>query len=170
MTSGSNLVLAGFMGTGKTTVGQWVAARLERPFVDIDQVIIARAGKPIAAIFAEGGEAAFRALEAAACHDIAQQSQQVIATGGGALLNPAVRESLAASGLIICLTCDLDEIIRRVGDAPHRPLFTPDRDRLARLLADRAPLYNSLPLHVDTTHRDPSQIAEEVIRLWTLHI
>jgi shikimate kinase len=161
-----NIVLAGFMGTGKTTVGRLVAERLGWRFVDTDDVITARDGRVIAAIFEQDGEATFRQLESAACRDMAALCHQVIATGGGALLDPRVSAAFAARSVVICLTCDLDEIIRRVGDDPARPLFVPDRDRLARLLAARADHYARLPHHVDTTHSSPAQAAEEVIRLW----
>jgi shikimate kinase len=159
-------VLAGFMGTGKTTVGWLVAEQLGWRFVDTDDVIIARAGRTIAEIFEQDGEATFRQLEVAACYDMAALSHQVIATGGGALLDPRVHEAFAAGGLVICLTCDLDEIIRRVGDDPTRPLFAPDRDRLASLLAERADHYARLPHHIDTTRLSPAQAAEEVIHVW----
>ncbi|MBN1680786.1 MAG: shikimate kinase [Anaerolineae bacterium] len=168
MTRGSkvNLVLAGFMGTGKTTVGRMAAARLGMAFVDTDDVIMTRAGCSVAQIFAQYGEAAFRQLEADVCRDLAAQRGYVIATGGGALLDPAVVEAFAAASLIVCLQCTLDEILRRVGDDPSRPLFSPDRERLARLLAERAALYDGLPHQIDTTGLSPEQAVEEVIRLW----
>jgi shikimate kinase len=164
----SNIVLAGFMGTGKSTVGKLAAERLGLAFVDTDEVIVERAGKPISEIFSQEGEQAFRQLEAKVCLDIGGGSGQVIALGGGALLNAKVREDLVARNLVICLTCDLDEIARRVADAsgndPSRPLFV--RDRVASLLASRAEHYAGLPHHIDTTHLSPQQAAEEVIRLW----
>ncbi|MBN1201604.1 MAG: shikimate kinase [Anaerolineae bacterium] len=165
-----NIVLTGFMGTGKSTVGRLVADRLGLAFVDTDAIIEARDGRTIADIFAQDGEAAFRQLEADVCLQTASQRGQVIATGGGALLNPVVRETFEASGLVICLKCGLDEAIRRVGDDPARPLFATERDRLARLLAARADLYDSLPHQIDTTHHSPPEIVEEVLRLWYMQI
>jgi shikimate kinase len=161
-----SIVLAGFMGTGKTTTGHIVATRLGWRFVDTDAVIEARSGRTIAQIFAADGEAAFRALEAVVCPEMAAIVHQVVAVGGGALLNPAIRDGVEAQSLVVGLTCDLDEIIRRVGDDPARPLFVPDRAALERLLAARAAHYASLPHSIDTTHRTPEQTAEEVIRLW----
>ncbi|MEJ5200370.1 MAG: shikimate kinase, partial [Anaerolineae bacterium] len=90
-----NIVLTGFMGTGKTSIGREVAARLGRPFVDLDDLIVARAGKSIPAIFAEDGEAAFRALEAALCREMAEPSGIVLAVGGGAVVSEANRRALA---------------------------------------------------------------------------
>lgn len=161
-----NLVLAGFMGTGKTTVGQLLARELGLAFVDTDTLIEARAGRRIAAIFAHEGEAAFRRIEVEVCLQAASTRDQVIATGGGALLNPDVRQALAASGLLICLRADLETIMQRVGHDPSRPLFGGETARLARLLEARAGVYDSLPHQIDTTGRSPQQVAEEIIRLW----
>jgi shikimate kinase len=161
-----NITLAGFMGTGKSTVGRLVAERIGWRFVDTDVIIEARSGRTIADIFAQSGEAAFRQLEAEVCPQMAALCHQVIAVGGGALLNPAICECVKAHSLLVTLTCDLDEIIRRVGDAPARPLYAPDREHLTRLLASRADHYASLPHHIDTTHQTPEQTAEEVFRLW----
>ncbi|MEB2287216.1 MAG: shikimate kinase [Anaerolineae bacterium] len=161
-----NLVLAGFMGTGKSTVGRLVAGRLGLAFVDTDAAIERRAGRSIAQIFAQDGETAFRRIEAEVCREIAAGRDQVIAVGGGALLDDSARRAFAQSSLIVCLTASLDEILRRVGDDPARPLFSADRERLAALCAARAAHYASLPHAVDTTTRTPAEIAEEVMRLW----
>jgi shikimate kinase len=164
-----NITLAGFMGTGKTTVGQLAAERLGWQFADTDALIEKRYGRTITQIFEQDGEAVFRQLEAAICPEMAALCHQVIAVGGGALLNPSIRTCIEARSLLIGLTCDLDEIMRRVGNDPSRPLFAPDREALARLLASRAGHYASLPHHIDTTYRTPEQTAEEVIRLWQQH-
>jgi shikimate kinase len=163
---GRNLILAGFMGTGKTTVGRIVAEELGMHFVDTDTEVEKGSGRSIAEIFAVSGEAAFRHMESAVCLRAARARHQVIAAGGGALLNAASRGMLEASGMIICLLCDLAEIVRRIGHDPSRPLFGGDRERLERLLAGRAAHYRSLPHHLDTTGRTPEQAAEEVIKLW----
>lgn len=165
-----NIVLAGFMGTGKSTAGRLAAVRLGWSFVDTDSVIEACAGRSIAQIFADDGEPAFRQLEAEVCQEAARGSELVIATGGGALLNPAVYEAFAASSLLVCLRCDLDEILRRVGDDPTRPLFSADQERLGRLYAGRRAHYDRLPHQIDTTRRTPAQTAEEVIRLWQSNV
>jgi shikimate kinase len=154
------------MGAGKSTVGRIVAGRLGLAFVDTDAEIERRAGRPIAAIFAQDGEAAFRRMEAEVCREIAGGRDQVIALGGGALLDEATRRAFEQTSLIVCLTCALDEILRRVGDDPARPLFSADRERLAALHAARAAHYASLPHTLDTTARPPAQLAGEVIRLW----
>ena len=164
-----NLVLTGFMGTGKTRIGQEVARCLGRDFVDMDAEIEARAGKPIPRIFAEDGEAAFRAMEADLCQELGSQTSQVIATGGGALLSAANREAMMHRGTVVCLTCDADEIERRLseGDAPARPLLgVPDpRAEIGRLLAARQDAYAAIPWQVDTTGLPVGEVVERVIQL-----
>ena len=161
-----NIVLAGFMGPGKPRGGQIVAARTGLAFVDTDAVIVARAGRSIADIFAAQGEPAFRTLEAEVCTDLAAGSGQVIATGGGALLDPRTVKAFADGNLFVCLTCDLDEIARRIGDDPLRPLARDGIERLARLLDSRRPIYARVPHQIDTSSLTPQQAAEEIIRLW----
>jgi len=164
----ANLILTGFMGTGKTTVGQALAKELQRPFVDMDARIEAQAGKSIPRIFAEDGESAFRQMEAALCAELGRQEGLIIATGGGALINPANREALQHNGTILCLEADPDDILRRVreadGDAvTSRPLLAvPDpRAEIARLLALRRAAYRAIPWHVETTGRAVAGIVEQ---------
>jgi shikimate kinase/3-dehydroquinate synthase len=172
-----NLVITGFMATGKTAVGVEVARRLGRPFMDMDVEIEARAGKPIPRIFAEDGEAAFRQMETALCLELSRQRGWVIATGGGALLDPASRTTMLHSGTVVCLTCEVDEILRRVraGDAasaaaragPERPLLdvADQRSEIERLVEARRPAYTAIPWQVDTTALSVAEAAERVIEL-----
>ena len=161
-----NLILTGFMGTGKTVVGRDVAQRLSLPFLDLDVEIEARAGKSIARIFAEDGEAHFREMEAALCQELGRQRGLVIATGGGALLDPGSRAALMGSGTVVCLTCDPDEIVRRLdGDAyADRPLLSgaDPHGEIQRLLEVRRQAYSSIPWQVDTTGLSVAEIAEQV--------
>ncbi len=170
MSSGdsANLVLTGFMGTGKTAVGRKVARKLGRRFVDVDVEIEARAGKPIPRIFAEDGETAFRKLEAALCGELGAQRGLVIATGGGALVSFANREQMASSGTLVCLTCDVDEILRRVQkDGPERPLLavSDPRAEVRRLLEARREAYRAIPWQVDTTRLSVEDVAAQVIEI-----
>ena len=164
-----NLILTGFMATGKTRVGQEVAQRLSRPFVDMDTEIEGRAGKSIPQIFAEDGEAAFRRVEADLCRELGARTGLVIATGGGALVDPASRAAMQRSGTVVCLTCDTDEILRRVRSAGkgERPLLqvADPRAEIERLLALRRPAYAALPWQVDTTHLTVEQVAQQVAAL-----
>lgn len=162
-----NIILTGFMGTGKTAVGREIALRLDRPFVDLDDVIIERAGKSIPDIFAQDGEPAFRTLETAICWEMREPAGLVIATGGGAVVNPANRVALAAGGALICLEATPETILQRVGKGADRPMLTTgDEDRLKRiadLLAQRAGAYAAIPHHLDTTHLSIPAAAERVL-------
>lgn len=163
-----NLILTGFMGTGKTVVGREVARRLGREFVDMDEVIARRAGKPIPAIFAEEGEAAFRRLEAELCRELSRRRGLVIATGGGALIPEANRHSMEVSGLVICLSCTVEETLRRLAEANDRPLLeaADRRAEIERLLERRREAYAAMPAQLDTTGLTPDQVADRVIALW----
>jgi shikimate kinase/3-dehydroquinate synthase len=165
MRDDENLILTGFMGTGKTCVGQELARRLGREFVDMDQVIEAREGMAVADIFARQGEPRFRRLEADLCRELAARPGNVIATGGGALLVAGNREILSASGPAVCLSASPDEIQRRLEAATDRPLLdaADRRARIAALLAERAPGYERIPLQVDTTGLTVAQVAEQVL-------
>ncbi len=161
----ANIILTGFMGTGKSSVGRRAAAQLGWPFVDLDDVIAQRAGKTIPAIFAEDGEPAFRALEAAVCAEMAAPAGRVIATGGGAMVNPANREALAAGGTLICLEAAPEAILRRVSRGDERPMLAGGEPlaRIRELLAQRASAYAAVPHHLDTTHLSVPAAAERVM-------
>lgn len=160
-----NIVLTGFMGTGKSTIGRHLSRRLDMPLIDTDQLIAKQAGKPITQIFEEDGEAAFRAVEAEVCQQAARSEGHVIATGGGAVLNIDTAEALAANGVLICLTADIETIMGRVGQNPGRPLFQ-NYEGVLKLMSERAKVYAMLPHHVDTTDRTPEESTDEVIRIW----
>jgi shikimate kinase len=146
-----NIVLVGLMASGKSTVGRLLAAALGRPFVDADAVIEERSGRPIPAIFADQGEAAFRDLEEAVIADLSRQDGLVIATGGGAVLRPANQEALRRSGLVIWLDVPPEELFERAGQQglDSRPLLQ-GADPLARLRAlaeSRAEAYQAAAHH-----------------------
>jgi len=152
--SPENLVLTGFMGTGKTTVGRLLAERLNREFVDTDSLIVSRFGE-IAEIFVHGGEARFREIERIVADDLAHRRNLVISTGGGMLLDSQVAALFASSGRIFCLCAEPDTICERVlGDpAGHlRPLLAGDdpEGRVRQLMAERAERYAAFEqVHTD---------------------
>ena len=165
----SNVVVTGFMGTGKTAIGREVARRLGRPFVDMDAEIEARAGKSISRIFAEDGEAAFREMEAVLCRELSTRQGLVIATGGGTLVNPLNRALMMRSGVVICLTCDVDEILRRISRSGNsdRPLLNvpAPRDEIEQLLEVRRPAYQAIPWQVDTSKLSIEEATERVVEV-----
>jgi shikimate kinase / 3-dehydroquinate synthase len=162
-----NIVITGFMGTGKSTIGQQLAAKLNRPFFDLDEQIEANFGKPIPQIFADEGEAAFRVAEAQLCSRFAQEKGIVISTGGGALVSPQNRHALAETGVLICLTASVDTILERISQESHRPLMpgTEDerRKRIRDLLYERRHAYAAIPHQINTSNRTPEQIVASLL-------
>lgn len=163
-----NIIITGFMGTGKSTVGPLVAEKLNFRFADMDPLIEQRAGMTIPEIFEQRGEKVFRVMESVMCRDLAQQRGLVIATGGGALIDANNRNVLGETGLIICLTASLETILQRLADATDRPLIaTPDQARQIKTLIDwRKPYYDALPAHVNTTGLSVQAAANRVIETW----
>src|SRR3990172_13053163 len=123
MMARKNLVLTGFMGTGKSAVGRRVARRLRMRFVDMDEVLEERAGMSISRSFAERGEDAFREMESALAAELGAREGVVIATGGGAMLREQNRTTLGRNGIIVCLGCDAETVLRRLGRNDDRPLL-----------------------------------------------
>src|SRR5579871_4310590 len=134
-----NIILCGFMGTGKSTVGKIVAERLGWMFVDTDELIEKMAGRPIRQIFSEFGETWFRDLESDLCQSLADFDHLIIATGGGIVLRPENRERLLRAGLVICLTASAQEIASRLVHVTNRPLLAVKNpvDQITQLLTDR---------------------------------
>jgi shikimate kinase len=138
-----NVVLTGFMGTGKTTVGRLLADLLGYEFVDTDELIVAQHG-PIDVIFRERGEQAFRALERGVAVELAERHRLVISTGGGMMLDPEVAALLSAHGRVFCLTGSPETIAARVLNGAERPLLAGENPiaRIHELLAERAAAYS----------------------------
>ena len=141
--AGRSLVLVGMMGAGKTSVGKRLATRLGLDFVDADAAIEAAAGLTIPEIFARHGEAHFRDGERRVIARLLGERQRVVATGGGAYMQKATRERIAATAVSIWLKADADVLLRRVRKRSNRPMLnTPDpEDTLKKLIADRYPIY-----------------------------
>ncbi len=159
-----NVVLYGFMGAGKTTVGEELSRRLGWPFLDTDRMVEGRAGKPVARIFDEDGEAAFRALEREAVAEAARVRPAVVACGGGAVLDADNARALRASGHMVWLRAALESVLSRAREG-ERPLLRGDpRGRAALLLEERAPRYRELAdLVVDTDGLSVPEVTERVL-------
>lgn len=168
MDAWKNIILTGFMGTGKTSVGRLVAERLKLRFLDTDGEIEKRSGMSAPDIFRVHGEAHFRTLEKELCREIASQHGLVIATGGGMPVDPENRRLLNASGIVIRLKCRAEEIVRRVVENDgERPLLR-DEDpilRVDRLLREREPAYAVFPFHIDTTRLAIVEVAQRVTEI-----
>lgn len=162
----NNVFLTGFMATGKSVVGRALARRLQRRFVDADAEIEREAGMTLADIFARFGEAEFRARERQWVGRSSRLRDAVIATGGGAVLDPQSRRSMRASGTLVCLSADADTILRRLGSAADRPLLADPAGREARireLFRDRAEAYADADLVVDTSRRSPDEVVDTIV-------
>jgi shikimate kinase len=157
-----NIVITGFMGTGKTTVGRIIAQMTGRAFVDTDEVIAQQVGLSIPEIFARAGEPGFRRME----RDLAlpeRTDRLVISTGGGMLLDEDNRRVMLAAGFVVCLTATTEAITKRVSNSVERPLLKGD---WRALLQKRRAAYAAIPNQVDTTDKTPEAVAEEVMALW----
>jgi shikimate kinase len=163
-----NIVLVGFMGSGKTTVGRLLAERTGMPLVDMDSMIEERAGKPITAIFAEDGEPHFRQLERELVKELATGSNQIISTGGGIVLNPDNIADFEQTGLVVCLLADAPTVLDRVKHDNSRPLLAGDKEaKIIELLNARKPLYEAISHKIDTSGRpSPDPTAQEIIDLY----
>ena len=151
----TNIVLVGMPGSGKTTVGGELAALLGRELVDTDELVERNAGRSIPDIFAEDGEAAFRDLEQKAVFDAGSMQGKVIATGGGAVLRPENRLSLAANGFVVYLRRDTDRLARE-----GRPLSL--SGDLAAMLAARDPVYSAFADLITINSGDPKTVATKI--------
>src|SRR5260221_6337724 len=155
-----NIALIGFMGTGKSSVGHLLAEQLHYTFLDTDDLIEARSGKTISAIFSEEGEAAFRKLEAEILAELGSRKRTVISTGGGLGANEANLASLKQHALVICLWASPEKIWERVRNQTHRPLLK-EADPLAKirqLLAAREPFYKQADVLLSTELRSLKEV------------
>jgi len=161
-----NIVLTGFMGTGKTAVGRHLAAELHTKFVDVDMLIAEKAGRSIKDIFTGDGEAAFRKQESALIQELSGQDKTVIATGGGALLDSANRDKLSKNGVLVCLTARTGTLLERLKDDLTRPLLQGEslEARVERLMSERQAIYSLCPVQVATDNKTIAQVAEEIIQ------
>lgn len=151
------LALGGFMGTGKTTVGQLAADRLGLPFSDVDAILAERFG-PIPRQFAEHGEGIFRRREQQVIASLCADPRQVIATGGGAWVHPENRAQLRTCCVLVVLRARIDTLRQRIGDASDRPLW----QQASQLLEQRASVYEDADLIVDVDDLSPGEVVAHI--------
>ncbi len=161
-----NIVLTGFMGTGKSAVGRRLAEDLHVAFVDVDETIEKRAGHSVRNIFEHQGEAAFRILEADVITELSKVDRAVISTGGGALLNPKNQENLSRQGILVCLRAKTSTLLERLKEDVTRPLLTGENveARMERLLKERQSIYDLCTFQIDTDDKTIAAVATEIIQ------
>jgi len=161
-----SLVLIGPMGSGKTTVGRLLAEKLGWSFIDTDDLIEAYSGMSISQIFAENGEKYFRRLEEKAIGEAVSKTRTVIATGGGAVTNPANLKQMKAQGVVVYLQTGLEELTKRVGSGKGRPLLSgvDCRRTLSSLLAEREGFYAQGDLVICTDGLEPLEVVDRILK------
>ena len=159
-----NIILAGFMGTGKTAVGRALAKRLGMKFVDMDDAIEEREGMRISEIFEKKGEPYFRCAEKIAVKEISSQPGLVIAAGGGAVIDEENVKNFKSGGVIFCLTATPDKILERTKGHIHRPLLnvSDPKEKITELLAKRAQYYARADHRIDTTDLTVDGVVDKI--------
>ena len=166
-----NIILVGFMASGKSSVSRALSRRCGWPRVDADDEIVSRAGKPIADIFRDSGEDAFRDLERSVVSDICGEKGRIIAAGGGSFIDDENRRMMLEGGTVFYLSARPETIHRRVTrgnpNAPARPLLGAGNplERIKELLAQRTPAYSQAHHAVETDGRTPDQVAQAVLKI-----
>jgi shikimate kinase len=166
-----NIALIGFMAVGKSAVGRNLAKKLRLRFVDLDRVVEKTAGMRISEIFAQKGEAYFRELEKKTLAKILHGKQQIIATGGGVIMDDDSLKLLRDRALLIGLTASIDVLLSRAGNSSKRPLLNDAnrRERVAELLAQREGRYAQARVTIDTSELTVDQVVEKIIQFIATH-
>ncbi|MCD6472991.1 shikimate kinase [Candidatus Aerophobetes bacterium] len=163
-----NIVLTGFMGTGKSVVGKILAKKLKIGYIDIDEVIERKEKKKIFGIFETKGEEYFRQKESQIIKEISKWDDYVISTGGGAILKEENLSALKSNGFIVCLWAKPGTILKRTSKKNTRPLLKGEKNRKKRieeLLKMRQPYYEKADLKIETSNLSPEEIAEKILRV-----
>ena len=160
------IILTGFMGAGKSTIGKLLAEKLKRPFLDTDRILEEQTGMTVGQYIRRFGEEAFRRQENRSLSLALGEESVVIATGGGAVLNKLNRKRMLQKGWVCWLKAPAAVILRRVDSVEGRPLLEGKNDlqRVAKILADRNPYYEECHCQIDTTFKKPEQVLEEILQ------
>ena len=171
MRAALSIFLVGMMGAGKSTVGVRLARRLDRAFIDVDRELECRLGVDIPTVFDLEGEDGFRRRESQLIEELTAHGGLVLATGGGAVLQPGNRQVLSARGLVVYLRATPADLWQRLRRDKHRPLLKADnpRQRVFDLVEQRDPLYMEIADFVVSTGRQPVDVAVDSIIDWLSH-
>ena len=157
-----NIVLIGMPSAGKTTIGKMLENRMQKEFIDLDDIIIEKAGKSIPEIFEESGEAGFRAIETEAAIEVSKLNNKIIATGGGTIKHKVNMDYLRQNGITIFIDRDVDKLI---SSDPNRPL-SKSSDALAKMHAERLPLYQKYAAYVAVNNSDIDSTVTEIVEAY----
>ncbi|MFH1552783.1 MAG: shikimate kinase [Candidatus Omnitrophota bacterium] len=159
-----NIVIVGFMGTGKTVVAKTLAGDMGKTYVSVDALIEVREGKVIGDIFRDSGEAYFREVEKSVIEEVSEKHDQVVDAGGGVVLDAENMENLKKSGIVICLWAEAGVIHERTKKHAHRPLLkvANPEERIRELLDYRRPFYEKADFRVDTTDLDIASVVGRI--------
>ncbi|MCD6583472.1 MAG: shikimate kinase [Candidatus Omnitrophica bacterium] len=162
-----NIYIVGFMGTGKTTVGKLLAKRLNREFIEMDEEIEKKENKKIVDIFSLYGESYFRKVVKEVLKEIAERKNLVVSCGGGIVIDRENLQILKATGIPVCLEASVEVIYERTKRHTHRPLLNvaDPRKKIEELLAYRSSFYHQVPLRVDTSGLNPSQVVDKIMEI-----
>lgn len=160
-----NIVLIGFMGSGKSTVGKRLAQALAWDFVDTDYEIGEVTNLSVTEIFRRHGETRFRSEESIVVARLSQLNHLVIATGGGTVLNPLNWKALAKNGTVIGLHASLEAILGRIGHKNDRPLLKGSKEAIEKLWSERQACYAQADFKVDTTEKNIDEVVSEILTL-----
>jgi shikimate kinase len=162
-----NIALTGFMAVGKSAVGRALARKLKRRFIDLDRAVEKSEGMKVSDIFAQKGEAYFRQCEKHTLAAVLEHDNQVIATGGGAIVDEENFRLIQERALLVCLTADTDVLLKRAGPGSKRPLLNGGdrKSRIEELLRLRRDKYARAHLSIDTTELTIDQVAERIIEM-----
>ncbi len=160
-----NIYLVGFMATGKTAVGKELAKKLQREFFDLDDLIEQRQNMRIVDIFREKGEPYFRRAEKDLVKEVSSKTDLIVGCGGGAIVDEENLTNLKKSGTVICLSADIDTILKRTQDCEDRPLLNVDdrKSCINNLLKKREPFYNQANHTINTTNLNIQEVVNKII-------
>ncbi|MRR06101.1 MAG: shikimate kinase [Deltaproteobacteria bacterium] len=160
-----NIILTGFMGTGKSSAGKLLAAELGYGFQDIDTIIVEKEKRSINEIFAEQGESYFRGIEADILASVLSGTKLVVSTGGGAVISAKNRELMRKSGIVVNLTASPTAVLDRLAVENDRPLLREEKglEKIRGMLAEREPYYADADIRIDTTGKNVEDVVQEIL-------